>query len=546
MGRTFEDAGDEPFRLQKTGTSTAYLSRTSSWGAVLAMLRVGSILFRRRYSNVVSLALRLRIWLLIPLTAIMLPALSAKQCSYQLTPPPPEILLNFLASGGGTSYRVNTAPGCQWSVASLADWIIVNSPGFPGNNYSHNGTGPGTVDFQITQNSGGLRVGYVVVAGYTIEVEQQAYASSPPSPNPSPAPSPSPTPTPPVAPTIAQFTAQPNSIQRGQSSTLQWRVEGHTTIVSIDQGVGAVPAAGMVQLAPTATTVYTLTATGPGGTATATTTISVTALPPPTLPPPVISTDKKVENAASFIKGQGVSPGSLVSIFGLNFTSTLLQAKSVPLPTSLADISVTFNGIPAPILAVAHDVDSNHNDQINAQVPWNVIPFGSQTGTADVVVTVDGVASPKVTIPLAFAAPGLFYVATDTTGVARPAAYNNADYTLPLPLNVAFPPYTSRPAKVGDPNPVVLLATGLGLTTATPENGAVNPYKECETLRTPTVLVGGVPAQVIFSGLSPQFPGVYQLNIILQPGTPSGDAVPVQIQMNGITTTDSLKIAVSN
>ena len=62
---------------------------------------------------------------------------------------------------------------------------------------------------------------------------------------------------------------------------------------------------------------------------------------------------------------------------------------------------------------------------------------------------------------------------------------------------------------------------------------------------TPTVLVGGVAANVFFAGMSP-YVGVFQLNIIIQPGTPTGDKVSLQIQMNGITTTNQVTIAVSN
>jgi uncharacterized protein (TIGR03437 family) len=59
-------------------------------------------------------------------------------------------------------------------------------------------------------------------------------------------------------------------------------------------------------------------------------------------------------------------------------------------------------------------------------------------------------------------------------------------------------------------------------------------------------MVGGVEAQLVFSGMQPQFPGVYQINIILAPGTPTGNAVPLQFVMNGITTTDQVTIAVTN
>jgi len=262
---------------------------------------------------------------------------------------------------------------------------------------------------------------------------------------------------------------------------------------------------------------------------------------------PAIDPARTVENGASFVQGQPVAPGSLVSIFGSNFASSFALFDSIPLSNRLNNVSVTFNNIPAPMVAV---VPKSFNpaltsDQLNVQLPWDVLPAGAQTGTAQVVVTANGVASAPVTIPVISAAPGLFDIGTDSTGVHRPSAYNGADGTLPMPPGVVFPGFQSRPAKIGDPQALVIFATGLGPVTVTPPNGAPPPTIST-TVTVPTVLVGGVPAQVIFSGLSPQYPFFNQLNVILQPGTPTGNAVPLQIQMNGITTSDQLKIAVSN
>jgi peptidoglycan-associated lipoprotein len=82
---------------------------------------------------------------------------------------------------------------------------------------------------------------------------------------------------------VDSFTAEPASIQRGQAATLRWSVSGAERI-SIDQGVGTVQPKGDRQVFPSASTTYTLMATGPGGTSTATARVSVTAPPPP--PPP--------------------------------------------------------------------------------------------------------------------------------------------------------------------------------------------------------------------------------------------------------------------
>jgi peptidoglycan-associated lipoprotein len=79
----------------------------------------------------------------------------------------------------------------------------------------------------------------------------------------------------PAAPVIAQFAANPTSIQSGQSSNLSWQVTGEVTNISIDQGVGTVQNTGSHQVTPTATTTYTLTATGPGGSVTKTATVNV-------------------------------------------------------------------------------------------------------------------------------------------------------------------------------------------------------------------------------------------------------------------------------
>src|SRR5258708_29149952 len=68
--------------------------------------------------------------------------------------------------------------------------------------------------------------------------------------------------------------------------------------------------------------------------------------------------------------------GSLASIAvtGLTGIVGVIPAVGFPLPYSLAGISVTVGGVPAPILAVA-DVGSMHGtnlQQINVQVPqWS-------------------------------------------------------------------------------------------------------------------------------------------------------------------------------
>ena len=65
------------------------------------------------------------------------------------------------------------------------------------------------------------------------------------------------------APT-ASLTANPTTVNAGQSTTLTWQTTNATTI-TIDGGVGTVAASGTMQVTPTDTTTYHLTATGTGG-----------------------------------------------------------------------------------------------------------------------------------------------------------------------------------------------------------------------------------------------------------------------------------------
>src|ERR1700675_1124898 len=97
---------------------------------------------------------------------------------------------------------------------------------------------------------------------------------APPPPSPPPAPSPT-----------ASISANPNSVDKGQSTTLTWQTT-NATDVSID-GIGAVQPNGSQQVTPADSTTYHLVAKGAGGTQEATARVTVNAPPPP--PPPAAS-----------------------------------------------------------------------------------------------------------------------------------------------------------------------------------------------------------------------------------------------------------------
>jgi len=103
------------------------------------------------------------------------------------------------------------------------------------------------------------------------------------------APPPPPPPPAPTAPT-ASLSANPNTIDTGQSTTLTWQTT-NATDVNID-GIGPVDTSGSRQVTPTDSTTYHLIAKGAGGTQDATARVTVNAPPPPPPPSPSLTEEQ--------------------------------------------------------------------------------------------------------------------------------------------------------------------------------------------------------------------------------------------------------------
>ena len=110
---------------------------------------------------------------------------------------------------------------------------------------------------------------------------------------------PPPPPPPPAAAPTATLTANPTTIEQGQSSTLTWQTTdaNDVTITSL----GTVEASGSRQVSPGQSTSYHLVAKGAGGTqdATARITVNAAAAPPP---PPPARNETLEELVAKYVK----------------------------------------------------------------------------------------------------------------------------------------------------------------------------------------------------------------------------------------------------
>lgn len=225
---------------------------------------------------------------------------------------------------------------------------------------------------------------------------------------------------------------------------------------------------------------------------------------------PTISNGGVVDAATGKV-GQGLAPGSYISIYGTALADATETYSTPELPVSLSYGSISFDGGGLSLPGHIHFVSPG---QINVQVPWE---FQGQT-SVQMTVWSNYLPSAKYTVPLAAASPGFF-----------PYAGNAAAVDFQAGAIVT----NSSPAKRGDT--VELFVNGLGPVTPTPTSGSPAPTNAIlNTTTLPTVTLGGVNLPVGFSGLAPGFIGLYQVNVTIPANAPTGNQ-PLVITMNGIS-----------
>ena len=88
----------------------------------------------------------------------------------------------------------------------------------------------------------------------------------------------------------------------------------------------------------------------------------------------------------------------------------------------------------------------------------------------------------------------------------------------------------SNPARAG--SLINVYATGLGGTFASVADGTAGSGSVLAP-NIPTATLGEIPAKVGFAGIA-GFVGLYQINVTIPPGVPSGDAVPLVLTIGSV------------
>jgi uncharacterized protein (TIGR03437 family) len=163
-----------------------------------------------------------------------------------------------------------------------------------------------------------------------------------------------------------------------------------------------------------------------------------------------------------------------------------------------------------------------------------VAPYSIAGANVQVFVQYQGATSAPVTLPVAPVAPALF--TADSSGKGQAAAYNNQDGT----LNGA-----AHPAKVG--SYISLWLTGAGQTNPAGVNGLPGAAPLPQPAAAVSVTIGGQSVTPQYAGQAPTaVAGVMQINAQIPSGIQTGNAVPVVVQVGGVSTQAGVTVAVGN
>lgn len=221
-----------------------------------------------------------------------------------------------------------------------------------------------------------------------------------------------------------------------------------------------------------------------------------------------------VVNGAGFGAG-AVAPGSIATIFGEALADYSGSLRGLPVPEALKHASVTFD-FPENKLSAAGRLFFVSSRQINVQIPWELAGLNF----AVVKARIGDAYSETVRLDLADAAPGIFDY---PSGNLRFGIVTHADGSLATPAN---------PARSGAA--AVIYMTGNGPLDAAQATGeAASTTSLARTRQTPVVRIGGRQAKVAFSGLTPGFVGLYQVNATIPAGLPGGN-LELTVAVNGI------------
>lgn len=240
-----------------------------------------------------------------------------------------------------------------------------------------------------------------------------------------------------------------------------------------------------------------------------------------------------VVSASAFGEFPSIAPGAWIEIYGSNLAQdtrgwTQADFTGLTAPTTLDGTSVTIGGKSAFI-------DYISPIQVNA-----LVPSDAPTGEQQLVVTSGTGASTAYTIMVNATEPGFLAPSSFNIGGAQYVVALFTDGTYALPTG-AIAGLNSRPAKPGD----IITLYGVGFGPVMPDIPAGELVQQLNNLALSfDMSIGGVPATVLYSGLAPNYTGLYQFNVTVPDAAPGNAALT--FTLSGGVGAQTLYLAVGN
>jgi uncharacterized protein (TIGR03437 family) len=201
-----------------------------------------------------------------------------------------------------------------------------------------------------------------------------------------------------------------------------------------------------------------------------------------------------------------------VQIYGSALATQAVSASTLPLPTNVNGTQVLIGGIQSPLFYVSPG-------QVNAQIPFE-LQAGQQY---QVIVSANGALTTPQPIQLNGGTPAVLQF---TSGLL---VAQHQDYSLVS---------TTSPAVPGEY--LTFYMSGLGATDIPVPSGQASPTSPlANVLDVPTLTINGTQVPLLFAGLTPGLVGLYQINLQVPAGLPSG-TYNVVVAQDGVASNTTL------
>ena len=251
------------------------------------------------------------------------------------------------------------------------------------------------------------------------------------------------------------------------------------------------------------------------------------------------------ENGQATYQGQPLAPGVVASLYSVA-SPTQFKTGSMPsvapfpaltgypMPITLADEQVLFNGAPAPLYFVSPG-------QVNFLVPMSAPVSGA--ADVEIVQVSTGQVLGAASVAMNTVSPAIF------CGAAGGCLLNGGFYQAAVINQDGNVNSSTNPAPRG--SVISIFCTGQGALNNAPADGAAapGPPNFATTPQTPHVaigscfvddcgaILGGDPTNgnwVEYSGLAPGYAGLWQINVHVPMATNPSNQVPIAIQYDGV------------